>query len=257
MTDSLISREVLHELKDNRAVEEQLRDHYRDLWRLYQGLFVDVGTLDTLVRCNLVLPKTSGKGIKVDLDVPTFGFRDLLGEVSTRNTGATKPSFEAYNGAIFQFRFGNGDLEYYDFHIPHDYVPATDLFIHVHWSQISTTNTGGTLDFKYTAAYASGYDTDAFTSTPITKTFTSGDAGTAQYQHHITEVQLTATTPVAGEQFDSDDIEIDGVILVTMEMDANNLTDSVAVTDPFIHYVDIHYQSTNTSTKDKNAPFYT
>jgi len=44
MTDSLISREILHDLKDNRAVEEQLRDHYRDLFRLYQGIFIDVDT---------------------------------------------------------------------------------------------------------------------------------------------------------------------------------------------------------------------
>ena len=42
MTDNLTSREILHELKDNRSVEEQLRDHYRDIFRLYQGIFVDV-----------------------------------------------------------------------------------------------------------------------------------------------------------------------------------------------------------------------
>ena len=53
MTDSLISREVLHELKDNRSIEEQLRDHYRDLFRLYQGFFVDVNTGDITVKGKL------------------------------------------------------------------------------------------------------------------------------------------------------------------------------------------------------------
>ena len=29
-----------------------------------------------------------------------------------------------------------------EFHVPHDYVPGSDLYIHVHWSQI-TVDTGG------------------------------------------------------------------------------------------------------------------
>lgn len=41
MTDSLISREIINKL-DERSVEEQLRDHYRDIFRLYQGIFVDI-----------------------------------------------------------------------------------------------------------------------------------------------------------------------------------------------------------------------
>jgi len=223
-----------------------------------EAMTIDASQDVTVETGNLIMPKTSGVGIKVDTTTPTFGWKDLIGEIGTKNTGATKPSFEAYNGAVLAFRFSAGDEEYLEFHMPHDYVPGSDLYVHVHWSQISTTNTGGTLNFKYTAVYASGYDADAFTGTPIAKTFTSADAGTTQYQHHITEIQLSATTPTAGEQFDSDDLEVDGLILMTMEMDANNLTDSSSVTDPFIHYVDIHYQTTGVmGTKDKNTPFYT
>ena len=208
---------------------------------------------------DLIMLKTVGKGIKVDTATPTFGWRDLLGETTTRNTGATKPSFEAYNGAILQYRFAADDLEHYDFHIPHDYVSGTDIHLHIHWSQISATNTGGTITFRYSAVYARGHNQangSQFTATPITATFISADAGIKQYQHHITETIISADSATSA-LFDRNELEPDGVILMTLEMDANNLTDSVGVTDPFIHYVDIHYQSTNIATKDKVPNFYT
>ncbi len=217
---------------------------------------VDVTGGDLLVfDDNLVLPKTTGKGIKIDTTTPTFGWRDLLGETTTRSTGANKPSFEAYNGEINQYRFSAGEHEHYDFHIPHDYVAGTDIHLHIHWSQISTTNTGGTVDFKYSAAYSKGHNQAAFTTTPITATFTSADAGTVRYRQHITETIISGASATSA-LFDRDDLEPDGVILMTLEMAANDLTDSVGVTDPFIHYVDIHYQSTNISTKDKVPDFY-
>lgn len=203
-----------------------------------------------------ILPKPADTtGIKVDLAFPSFGFRDILGETTTRNVGATKPSFEAYNGVISQFRFSAGDEEHYDFHIPHDYVAGTDIFLHVHWSQISATNTGGTVDFKYSFVHAKGHNQAAFTSTPLTDTFTSADVGIRQYQHNLDEIQISSVTPSA-TQMQSNDLEPDGVILMTFEMNANNLTDSVSPTDPFIHYVDIHYQSTNVATKSKVPDFY-
>jgi hypothetical protein len=54
MTDSLISREVIQKL-DERSVEEHIRDHYRDIWRLYQGMFVDVDTGDVSFLGNVTI----------------------------------------------------------------------------------------------------------------------------------------------------------------------------------------------------------
>ncbi len=232
------------------------------------GLFTWKDTEDYFLYANdiafangefLIFDKASGNGIKVDTTTPTFGWRDLLGETTTRSTGPNKPSFEAYNGEINQYRFSAGEHEHYDFHIPHDYVAETDIHLHIHWSQISATNTGGTVDFIYSAIYAKGHNQvsgSAFTSTPITATITSADAGTIRYQQHITEAIISGASATAA-LFDRDDLEPDGLILLTLEMDANNLTDSVGVTDPFIHFVDIHYQSTNIATKDKVPDFYT
>lgn len=210
---------------------------------------------------NVALPKTSGNGIKIDNATPTFGWRDLLGDQFAKNTGGTKPALTTYNGAIDAWQFSNGDEAFLSFHIPHDYVASTDIFLHIHWSQNNAGATGGTIDFKYFAIYAKGHNQasgSAFTSTPITATFSSinindGGAGLTQYQQHLTEVVISAASATSA-LFDRDDFEPDGVIELTLEMDANNLTGTPS--DPFIHYVDIHYQSTNIGTKDKVPDFY-
>jgi len=239
-------------------IHTHLKELFNALRQLLIGIYVDLSG-------NLTLLKASGNGIKIDMTEPTFGWRDLTGPTTTTNTGATKPSHTAYNGAVDGFQFGDGDEESYEFHIPHDYVPGTDIYLHVHWSQTSATATGGTIDFKYFAVYAKGHNQDeaagSFTSTPITATFSSidindGGSGLNQYQHFVTEVIISGASATAA-LFDRDDIEPDGVIQLTLEMDSNNLTNSGAVLDPFIHEADIHYQSTNIATKNKAPNFYT
>ena len=211
----------------------------------------------------LVFDKASGNGIKVDTTTPTFGFADLLGDQFSKNTGATKPTLVAYNGAVDAWQFSNGDEAFLSYHIPHDYVPSTDIHLHVHWSQNNTGATGGTIDFKYFAIYSKGHNQasgSTFTSTPITVTFSSidindGGSGLSQYQQHFTEVTISAASATVA-LFDRDDFEPDGVIELTLEMDANNLTGTPS--DPFIHYVDIHYQTTGIiGTKSRTPDFYT
>lgn len=210
----------------------------------------------------IVIEKASGNGIKVDHSTPTFGFADIIGDQFSRNTGATKPTLATYNGVVRAWQFGNGDEANLSFHIPHDYVAGTDIHLHIHWSQTSATNTGGDIDFRYTAIYAKGHNQasgSTFTSTPKTALFTSitlTGAGSNQYQQHLTEVTISAATATAA-LFDRDDFEPDGVIELTFEMDANNLTDSGGVLDPFVHFVDIHYQTTSvTGTKSRTPDFY-
>ena len=242
-------------------------DDYDAYWKL--SLNKTSGTQDTLVDALLVqktgdwvINKTSGVGIKVDLAAPTFGFADIIGDQFSKNTGGTKPTLTVYNGAVEAWQFSDGDEAFMSFHIPHDYVPSTDIHLHIHWSQNNAGATGGTIDFKYFAIYAKGWNQvsgSTFTSTPITDTFSSidindGDSGLSQYQHHLTEVTISAATATAA-LFERDDFEPDGVIELTLEMDANNLTGTPS--DPFIHYVDIHYQTTGIfGTKSRTPDFY-
>ena len=203
---------------------------------------------------NLYMPKASGNGIKVDLTTPTFGFADLLGDQFSKNTGATKPTLTTYNGAIQAWLFGAGDEAYMTYHIPHDYVKGTDIFIHIHWSHISTIVTGGTVTFKATSIYSKGHSQSAF-GAPVVGTFV-GDASTTQYMQVLTEVQYSDSAPT-GLQLDTDLFEPDGVIELTFEVDANNITSGGAVPDIFVHYVDIHYQTSGLiGTKAKAPDFY-
>jgi len=203
---------------------------------------------------NLLLPKTSGNGIKVDLTTPTFGWRDLLGEIRVRGVGATDPSDATYRGGIKAFQFAVNDEAWVNFHIPHDYVAGSDIHLHFHWSHISTLVTGGSVTWGYEITYAKGHNQAAFIA-PVSGTF-AGNASTTQYQHIITETQISAASP-SGSQIDSDNLEPDGVLVVRVYLSANNITSSGAVPDPFLHFSDVHYQSTNIATKDKVPDFYT
>lgn len=182
-------------------------------------------------------------------------WRDLLGVIRKRGVGATDPVDATYRGGIKQWQFGVNDEVWNEFHMPHDYVLGSDIHLHYHWSHIGTLVTGGTITWGAEVTYSKGHDQAAFIA-PITTTVV-GDASTTQYQHIITEVQLSAGTPSAS-QIDTDTLEVDGLILVRSYLSANNITVSGgAVPNPFLHYVDIHYQSNNIGTLNKAPDFYT
>lgn len=202
-----------------------------------------------------VINKTSGVGIKVDLSAPTFGWRDLKGKVTQRNTGASKPTHATYRDTLAQYQFAAGKEEYFTYHIDHDHVPSSDIFLHVHWSHIGAFVTGGTITIEYEISYAKGFNQAAFGAS-VGTTY-AGVASTTQYQHIISEVQISAASPDAN-QIDSDDLEPDGIIECRIKITSNDITVSEGgVPNPFIHEADIHYQSTGMGTKQKAPDFYT
>lgn len=215
---------------------------------------------DTLnVDANLVLPKTSGKGIKVDTATPTYPWADLIGEVTDRVGGAAAPTWAAYRGNVYAYQFSNASTREAQlvFHVPHDYAPGTDLYIHAHWSQIVVDSGGpagvpGDVRWQFDVTYAKGHDQAAFPA-PITLGVTQTASGT-QYRHMIAEVQLSAASPTAS-QLDSDDIEVDGLLLVRVFRDPGAAADTLNQA-PFLHTVDIHYQSTGIGTKNKAPNFW-
>ena len=204
---------------------------------------------------SLVINKTSGLGIKVDTTTPTFPWHDILGDLmAARLPPATAPTLATYRGNVQQLRWAVGDFALLNYHIPHDYAPGTDLYIHYHWSHIVTTVTGGTVTWRIECTYAKGHNQAAF---PATGTVDVSPApSTTQYQHMLSEVQLSAASPTGG-QLTTGLIEPDGLILAYLTLQANGITVSGgAVPDPFLHFADIHYQSTNIGTKNNTPDFY-
>lgn len=198
----------------------------------------------------LSLPKASGKGIMVD---GGFGWKDKEGVLNYAS--AVPGALNIYRNTIRDYSFSVNDEVDGKFHIPHDWAPGTDIFIHVHWSHIGTVISGNFQgNFKYT--YAKGHNQAAFGAEkdiPVTYP-TVNIATTPRYQHMITEVQLSSSGGSA-TLLDTASIEVDGLILANWVQTAIP-TITGTIVEPFIHYVDLHYQSVEGGTKQRSPNFY-
>lgn len=215
---------------------------------------VDENFTDLRDGVGMMVPKEKTAGIKVDsLGTPTYGWHDIHGSPLFNPANINAPGFAIYRGNIEQIQMAEGNEFTINFHIPHDYVEGSDLFIHAHWSHNSTLVTGGSVTWNFESTYAKGFDQAAF-STPLTVAVVQ-NASTTQYQHMVAEGAMSVSGG-SGTQLNSDVIEVDGVIFCTFSLNSNDITSSGAVPNPFLHFVDIHYQSTNVSTKNKAPNFY-
>lgn len=214
------------------------------------------------VNGDLVLPKATGVGVKVDLSIPTFGFKDLVGQIIPRTGGGAAPAFTAFRGTkVKNYAFGAGDLiDLVTFHLPHDYLPGSNIFIHHHWGHNGTA-ISGTLAGNFYVTYCKGYNQAGQTfNSELTLPWTLSTPNVAtypQWNHNIHEIALTNTGGDA-THLDKDLIEIDGLIQVAFDVTTIPTITGSATSDlPYIFMVDLHYQSTQMATKDKNYPFYT
>lgn len=207
------------------------------------------------VTTNLDLSGTSGTGVKVDLTSPTFGWRDIIGKVIPKAVGAGSPTRSTYmGGQLGQYSFIAGDAYDIEFHIPHDYMPGTDIYIHLHWSHNGTTISGNAV-FDIYHSYAKGFDQANFAAEKnLTITYNTTDiATTPQYRHRVDEIIMSGASATA-TLMDRDDLEPDGIILMTVKL--TTLPTIGGGGKLFIHTADIHYQSSNLATKNKSPTFY-
>lgn len=193
-----------------------------------------------------VMPKDSGVGIKVDPAIPTWGWRDITSDIHVYSTGVNDPVLALYGATVLrQFSF-SATIEqevFTAFHMPHDYVPGTDIYFHAHWSNAAATPNTGNVVWGFDYSFAKGFNQAAFPA--LTSVTVTQACPATRYQHNIAE---TAAVTIAG-------LEVDGLILVRGYRKAADAADTC--TDAvFLHTMDIHYQSTNMATKGKAPSFY-
>lgn len=229
------------------GVADEAGVHFRD----------ELGLLTILGGGGAVLDKTSGKGIRIDTAAPTFGWRDLLGDIFVKTVGANDPDYNDYaSTGIHRYQFKNTAVTeaFNDFHISHDYVPGTEVHIHIHWSQTAIDTGGaegvpGVAKWYFDANYSKGHDRGAFPAGVTTVSVTQTASGTIR-KHLIAEVQLSTSGQIGGQ-----DLEPDGILTVRTYRDSSDEADTLDER-PWVHHVDVHYQSTNIATKQKAPDFY-
>jgi hypothetical protein len=205
---------------------------------------------------HLTMPKTSGIGIKVDEVTPTFGWRDLEGVLVPKSQGVGSPALATFRGNLRWFNYANGDDMDVMLHMPHDYVPGSDIYLHLHWAH-NGTNISGSSVINYYISYGKGHSQEPF---PAEKNITQTLSGlnltnTPQYQTRIDEFVIS-TPGGSATLLDTNKLEPDGLIWIHFDW-TTIPTITGGSGKPFGLYLDVHYQSTNLPTKNKAPNFYT
>lgn len=206
---------------------------------------------------NLVVPKTAGYGIKVDTSTPTFGWKDLLGELRPKTSGVGSPQLSNLRGGnVRAYSFAAGDDYDGSFHMPHDWVPGTDIYLHVHWSHNGTAISGN-LVLTWSLTYAKGHNQTTFPAeTTNTQTIPVANITTyPRYGHFIEEIQIS-TAGGSGTQLNTNNLEPDGLIMFHMDATTIPTITGGSPNQPFVLFIDLHYQATNVTTKNKAPNFY-
>jgi hypothetical protein len=217
------------------------------------------GTAPTLsspkVLTELVMDKASGVGIKVDTTIPTYPYRDITGVMLS--SGGAAPSLTAFRGgSVRSYNFATNNTVDIAFHLPHDYAPNTDLFVHYHWAHNGTAISGNIVTtIAYT--YAKGHNQAIF-DVEKTQTMTYNTvniATTPRWSHRLVEVQLS-TPGGSASLLDTSLMEPDGIIGLNFVMTTPPSITGGSPNTPFVFFIDLHYQSTGVGTKNKAPNFY-
>ena len=203
---------------------------------------------------NFSVPKEAGKGVLI---AGQHAWGDLIGDVNPKNTGAGSATLALWHAGLYRAWFyAAGDLCDMLFHLPHDYVPGTDIFLHLHWGHHGTAISGSLL-VTFGVSVAKGHNQTEFSAekSPTLTVLTPNIATVPRYRHRIDEIQLSSKTPSA-TQLNTKDLEVDGLLLIGLRVDVIPTITGGSTNKPAFFTLDIHYQSTGIGTINKSPNFY-
>jgi len=172
------------------------------------------------------------------------GWRDMVGDLIARGVGPTNPTWAQMAASPFWgYDFGLNDQIWVDFHIRHDYTPASDIYLHAHWTTDGVDV--NPVRWEFTWSYAKGHNQGNFNVAGTVVTVEQATNGTA-WRHMISEIAV----PIS-----SVDFEVDGIIMCRIRRVTNGAVDNADAV--FLRLADCHYQANTFATKNRAPNFYT
>ena len=182
-----------------------------------------------------------------DLDTRTkSGWRDNIVSIYSDPSDVSSPTLEYFNGGIKKYMFSSGEITqaYADWHIDHDYKLNTKLYLHVHWSTLSTDI--GTVRWGFEYSVAKGHQQAVFPN-PTTVYVEQTTTGQSK-MHYVAEVSEANAIPGTG-------IEPDTLITVRLFRDGSHPNDTLNA-NVFGLCLDLHYECDRYATPNKVPNFY-
>lgn len=202
---------------------------------------------ESLVMDPAAVTKLGSPGSGTD---PDYGWRDLVGNIVVKGTGANDPSWAAVTGlgGMYAYSFSATAMKevWLQYHIDHDYAAGTKIYLHTHWLNAAASPNTGVVRWGFEYTVAKGHQQEAFAAP--TTVYVNQTCNATRYMHHIAEISLTDAVPATS-------LEPDSLILVRVFRDAADVADTC--TDAvYLLTSDCHYQTDRTSTKNKAPDFY-
>lgn len=204
---------------------------------------------------SLSLPKTAGEGILVN---NSYGWIDVNGQIRPNLEGTNAVTVDEFIGPVRAYSHLAGSYGEVVFHIPHEYALGTNVYMHIHWGH-NGTNITGELDVQISATYAKRTYPASTYSYPITTSLLANNlnmTNSPQYCHRVDEIQLS-NSGGSTSMLDTDLLEVDGLIIVRYDvLTIPSITGSIVKNLPYFFEIDLHMQSTQIGTFNKDPNYY-
>lgn len=195
-------------------------------------------------------------GIKVNNKYP---WMDVVGTLAPRSssTGAAIQT-SLFNALVAGYPLTATSVVDVIFHVPHDYMPGTDVFLHHHWGHQGTAISGSLVITANISMVTRTAGISVMTTPVVSTTTISGLTITnmPKWSVRIDETQIS-TPGGSSTMLDTNAITPDSLIIIRYSTPTiPSLSGSAVKNNPYFFASDIHMQSNMIGTPNKDPNFY-